>query len=327
MKIMPMISVIVPVYKVKEKLLRCSIESILRQTYQDLELLLIDDGSPDKCGMICDEYALRDKRIRVFHTENQGASAARNLGLEQCGGKYVMFVDSDDYIQDTCLEHLKKTIEDINADYVKCGCKKVTTVNALNRYSCLDYKLVGNNEAIYNLCYMNMPFPGIEVTSVWAGLYKRQVIDGVRFNTNMLIGEDFDFNLKAFKRMERIVYLNSEEYGYFIRHDSVMRNGFDKRKLEVIGQLENLIDENRSTLYWKGIVSRSVNIAIVLLLMIPTGKRYQGDRRYVTEFLKRYRLKALKNHHTRIKVKAALAISFVGFDFMRKIFDCINQRN
>ncbi|MBO7397990.1 MAG: glycosyltransferase family 2 protein, partial [Clostridia bacterium] len=93
-----MISVIVPVYKTEEYLNQC-VESILNQTYKDLEILLIDDGSPDRCGELCDDFAERDNRIRVFHTENRGVAAARNFGIREAKGEYIGFVDSDDWIE------------------------------------------------------------------------------------------------------------------------------------------------------------------------------------------------------------------------------------
>ncbi len=96
-----MISVIVPVYKVEPYLTRC-LDSIVSQTYKDLEILLIDDGSPDRCGEICDAYAEKDPRIKVFHTENRGLAAARNLGIDNSHGEYLIFIDSDDWTEEKC---------------------------------------------------------------------------------------------------------------------------------------------------------------------------------------------------------------------------------
>ena len=114
-----MISIIVPIYKTEKFLPRC-IESILVQTYRDIEILLIDDGSPDRCGEICDEYAEKDKRVRAFHTENHGLSAARNLGLKEARGEYIGFVDSDDWIEADMYEILLKRMQETGADIVEC---------------------------------------------------------------------------------------------------------------------------------------------------------------------------------------------------------------
>ena len=109
---MSLISVIVPVYKVEEYLYEC-IDSIRRQTYKDLEIILVDDGSPDNCGMICDEYAKNDERIRVIHQNNAGLSSARNKGIENASGDYLCFVDSDDFISDDYCETLFMLLDQI----------------------------------------------------------------------------------------------------------------------------------------------------------------------------------------------------------------------
>lgn len=115
-----MVSVIVPIYKVEKYLCQC-IDSIIGQTYRDLEIILIDDGSPDACGRICDEYARKDKRIKVYHKENGGLSDARNYGIRMATGEYLGFVDSDDWIELDMFETLVSTAEENNADIVSCG--------------------------------------------------------------------------------------------------------------------------------------------------------------------------------------------------------------
>ena len=115
-----MISVIVPIYKVEPYLRKC-VESILNQTYRDLEILLIDDGSPDRCGEICDGFEKKDSRVRVFYTENRGVSAARNLGLREAKSDLIGFVDSDDWIEPDMYEALYTVLNDREADLSVCG--------------------------------------------------------------------------------------------------------------------------------------------------------------------------------------------------------------
>ena len=118
---MPKISVIVPVYKA-EKFLATCIESILNQTYCNLEIILVDDGSPDSCGKICEKYALSDSRVKVVHQKNAGVAAARNVGLDLAEGDYVTFVDSDDYIQPQMYEKMIRCAEHNHCDLVMCDC-------------------------------------------------------------------------------------------------------------------------------------------------------------------------------------------------------------
>ena len=117
---MPLVSIIVPVYKAEQWLHRC-VDSILAQTMTDFELLLIDDGSPDKSGEICDEYASKDSRIKVIHQENKGSVGARNAGLAIAQGKYLAFVDSDDYVRENMLSAMVAVAERDNLDIVWCG--------------------------------------------------------------------------------------------------------------------------------------------------------------------------------------------------------------
>lgn len=120
----PLISVIVPIYKV-ENYLNCCVNSIINQTYKNLEIILIDDGSPDKCGKICDDFNKEDTRIKVIHKKNNGLGSARNTGLDVCNGEYISFVDSDDYIMPDLIESLYNEIYD--CDYVSCGYTHLTT--------------------------------------------------------------------------------------------------------------------------------------------------------------------------------------------------------
>lgn len=114
-----LISVIVPVYKVEKYINKC-VDSIINQTYTNLEIILVDDGSPDNCGNICDEYAKKDNRIKVVHKENAGVSSARNIGLEKSSGKYITFIDADDYVEKNYCEELLNILKIENADCVAC---------------------------------------------------------------------------------------------------------------------------------------------------------------------------------------------------------------
>lgn len=114
-----LISVIVPVYKVEKYINQC-IDSIINQTYTNLEIILVDDGSPDNCGIICDKYAKKDRRIKVIHKENAGVSSARNVGLDNSNGEFITFVDADDYVSNIYCEELLKTLKEKEVDCIAC---------------------------------------------------------------------------------------------------------------------------------------------------------------------------------------------------------------
>lgn len=209
----PKISIIVPVYKVEQYLPKC-IDSILSQTYQNWELLLIDDGSPDNSGRICDEYAAKDERIRVFHKKNGGVSSARNLGLDYAEGGYVMFVDSDDWISNNCLQVCFDEIKKDKLDALQFGFISVTDDLEIPRVKIATLLLNGekyiqtNN---FNVC-------------VWGGIYKREIIEEykLRFPKELKLAEDQIFVLSFIKKAVRIKYLDNAMYYYLQREDSAV---------------------------------------------------------------------------------------------------------
>lgn len=206
------ISIIVPVYNCEKYLPRC-IDSILAQTYADFELLLIDDGSVDNSGNICDSYAEKDKRVRVIHQANAGVSAARNAGLDATHGEYVGFVDADDYIDAEMFRILYEKSEKENADIVMCDAvtkldgkpDEEDTIPQLPK-SCVLSRSDWTPEL---LRYM--------AGSVWRCIYKRELIEDIRFPVGIKISEDRIFNLQAMGKADRLFYDKQELYYRYVR--------------------------------------------------------------------------------------------------------------
>lgn len=207
----PKISVIVPVYNVKKYLSRC-IDSILAQTFTDFELLLIDDGSKDNSGKICDEYAKKDNRIRVFHKENGGVSSARNVGLDNAGGEWITFVDSDDCLN---MEFLSELIKYDNYDHIIGGNIMFSERNinrGINKEVIIDLKSIEAarldfgtdiNSSIF-FCYP------------WGKLYKTAIIESnnIRFNIQMFLGEDLCFVLEYLSFCDNAIVVPYNNYLY-----------------------------------------------------------------------------------------------------------------
>ena len=189
----PTISVIVPVYNTEKYLRRC-IDSVLAQTYQDFELLLIDDGSKDSSGAICDEYAAQDARVKVFHKENGGVSSARNVGLDNARGEWITFVDSDDYIEENFLKSFEGNLD---ADLVVGNTVLITLPRT--KHHCIPFG-----------CYMDLEhfISSYLLESIlrvpWGKLYRANIIVDLRFNENMRLGEDTLFNLCYFRRITNV---------------------------------------------------------------------------------------------------------------------------
>ncbi len=208
---MPMISIIVPVYKVESYIRRC-IDSILNQTFVDFELILVDDGSPDDSGAICDEYAKKDARIRVIHNQNKGVSAARNTGLDAALGEYISFIDSDDYVEACYLEKLAGKKSDLSI----CGSYIISEKEEVHIYFPIEDKVSSSNlEQITDLFDRDL------LKYVWGKLFKRSIIEAknLRFDTRISLGEDTVFALKYALLCKSFVLISDPLY-YYIKYPS-----------------------------------------------------------------------------------------------------------
>ncbi len=207
-----MISIVVPVYRVEPYLEQC-LDSILSQTYRDIEILLIDDGSPDRCGEICDRYAEADPRIRVFHTENRGLSAARNLGIDHAKGEYLGFVDSDDWIEPDMYERLLHAAEESRADIAVCG--RFREYPDQSRILLPEARVLEREAAVRALVLHEIK------NASWDKLYRRACFDGVRFPVGR-VNEDVSTTYRTFLQAERVVSIAVPLYHYRMRKGSIM---------------------------------------------------------------------------------------------------------
>ena len=209
-----MISVIVPVYKVEPYLRQC-VDSILNQIYQDIEVLLIDDGSPDGCGEICDEYARKDNRVRVFHTENRGLSATRNLGLREANGEYIGFVDSDDWIEPDMYELLLRRIQETGADISVCG----------GWYEAIDYRReFAFTEAVYtHIESLEHLVDGGINNGVWNKLYCRELFKDISFPEGKS-SEDISVMQRVICAADKLVTISAIKYYYRVRPESITKS-------------------------------------------------------------------------------------------------------
>lgn len=213
----PKISVIVPVYKVEKYLPEC-IESILSQTYTNFELLLIDDGSPDNSGQICDEYATRDSRIRVFHKENGGVSSARNLGIDNAKGKWIAFIDSDDTIEPNYLSNFGHN----DSNYVQLYAQgyRIIGIDSKIHYR----RLPNQSNTTKEDAFKYLEESDINNSPVFK-LYSLSIIKqhSLRFDENTSYGEDHLFTLEYFKHVDK-VFLSSECGYNYIRREISLTN-------------------------------------------------------------------------------------------------------
>lgn len=235
-----LISIIIPVYKVEKYLEKC-IQSVINQTYENLQIILVDDGSPDNCGKICDEYAKKDHRIEVIHKSNGGLSDARNKGLEIAKGEYIGFVDSDDYIEADMYEVLYNLLKQYNADVSICNFYTVSQgkisiknadngINEYNRIEILKEILLDKNIQSY----------------AWNKLYKKELFDEIKYPIGKKY-EDIGTTFYLLEKCNKVVVTGKSEYYYINRQDSIVNNVTETTitdYIELIMQRYDYIEEN-----------------------------------------------------------------------------------
>lgn len=306
------ISIIVPIYKVEKYLPMC-IESICAQTYSNLEILLMDDGSPHSCGSICDEYAKKDERIRVFHLENGGQSRARNVGMDAATGDYIGFVDGDDWPRKDMYEKLLNLMLKEGAAIGECNFhgRKYPPGDRMEdgEIICLP-----GREAIKRQLNSRVVsrYPS---TSVWSKLFQKEILDGLRLPDGR-IHEEYAFLCEAFLRADKYVYLNECLYERTLRADSTTAEKFSARSLDKIYvyQLRNQILGQRQE---KELLAMSKEQEYELLLhyvALANHARLSAEEKAIDGLIKEQKKDILKSGITPAK-KLQYALYFLNKRF------------
>ena len=234
-----LISLIIPVYKVEKYLEKC-IQSVINQTYENLQIILVDDGSPDNCGKICDEYAKKDHRIEVIHKSNGGLSDARNKGLEIAKGEYIGFVDSDDTVEKDFFELLYDLICQYDADISMVAYREIEMGEKIAKLKDKSLIVMNQKQAVKELL-----FDRKIQNYVWNKLYKRKLFQGVYFPIGVIY-EDISVMYDLIRKIEKLVYLPESKYNYYIRKDSIVNtNSHQKRVDELDSVIKRYKDAKR----------------------------------------------------------------------------------
>lgn len=238
----PLISVIIPVYNVEKYLHRC-LDSVIAQTYQNLEIICVDDGSIDESGRICDQYAVRDARIKVIHQENQGLSAARNRGLDAAEGEYIAFVDSDDYILEDMYKKMLDKLLNYNVDLCVCQWQyEFSDGRQVVKKKNIDPTIYGRKASLEfaRFLYRGNYENGV-VVAAWNKLYRRVLLDKIRFEGR--IHEDDAFNGRIMAKNISVYVMEEQFYVYAQNGDSLTNKPFSANKfffLDVLAERREL---------------------------------------------------------------------------------------
>ncbi len=318
----PLISVIIPVYNV-EKYIQASISSIIEQSYKNIEIILVNDGSTDESGRICDTFAEKDSRIRVIHKANSGVSAARNTGIEAASGDYICFVDSDDYVTPDYVKHMYDTAVKYNAD--------ITTSN--------QYKIWDNGKTV-ELFKRNEPYgtvnlkSGIETLSdmlygktcyatCCCKLYKKEIFSEIRF-PEYRMGEDSFTMYKCFLKAESVAHLYQPDY-YYVQHESSAMHSVDYSKFYDYIQLSDafmrIVSNDYPELFLPAVNRLIENNFWVYMKMRTQPKKYHNELNHIIKNIKTFRKYVLKDNNVSLRTRTACLLSFFGMNILNKIYD------
>lgn len=313
-----LISVIVPVYDVDKWLDEC-VESIVNQTHKNLEIILVDDGSPDRCPQICDEWAKRDSRIRVIHKENGGLSTARNAGLDICTGDYIGFVDSDDFIESNMYEILYREIKEKNVDAVRYAMCRYREGN-IYHVQHIDKEKYYNRENLLD-CYF---YHKEDICGgVCDKLFCADLFSDVRFPEGVN-SEDYYVNVKLYSKINKMYYNNNPLYYYRLRDESITR----KKKVDEHALDKIIISDMVGEYVSKNIPERK-NDAIAFRAIARFSVYYEAmkkihDKKMEHEWkkdLRRYNKNVLTNN----KFGSAFKIKYLWFGFLTNSYMLVKK--
>ena len=315
-----LISIVVPAYNVEKYIEKC-VDSLINQTYKNIEIILVDDGSTDKTGKICDKYLKKDKRIKVIHKENGGLSDARNCGIASAKGKYILTIDSDDYVDYEITKFLYNNLKKSNADISTClpqnfyeNENKDLKDNSQNKSITLE-----TEQALETLMY------GKNITvSAWGKLYKKELFKDVKYPKGKIY-EDVATTYLLFSKSKRVSINTKKMYYYLIRKGSIMNTKFNKKRMDSLYFAEeetNFIKKN-----FPNIINSAINKefmeAIYIIKEIPLRKEYSNELKKLSNVLKKYRMIIIKDKKSTKRTKIYSYFSFfgiIGIKFFSNIY-------
>lgn len=294
----------------------------MAQIYHNLEIILVDDGSPDKCGKICDEYAAKDSRIRVIHKKNGGLSDARNVAIDVAKGEYLTFMDSDDTISEDHIEELYRLVEKYDCKLSICQWQTFREGN----------ELVIKQKLAKEICYQT---PREAVTSMYyqeefdnaacVKLYHKSLFDEIRFPKGLLFEDDYTVYRLLFKS-DKVAYSNKITYYYLLRSDSIEGALFSKKKMDsALEVLRSLEKEHWDLISQVLPAYRSRYLSFCMHLLLKAPNNYDNID-ILWNKIKEFRVPVILDKKARPKARVAALLSYMGVSFLKFAFKLVDQR-
>lgn len=322
---MELVSIVIPVYKVEEYIDKC-IESVTKQSYTDIEIILVDDGSPDKCGKICEKWAKEDDRIKVIHKKNGGLSDARNEGINVAKGKYITFIDSDDYVQQNYVEYLCQLMKKYDSDISCCLAQifyedgKVSKIENEVIEECLT-----SEDAFREMLYERKL-----TNSAWAKLYKIDLFNGVRYPKGKLY-EDMFTTYKLIMKSKKIAISNDRKYYYLIRSNSIIGSINPLKQKDMLDAAEEMY--RYANEYVPSVVEAtkykifmcSINI-LVQCKIFSKDSEEKELKKLLWKNIKHERLTFITNKNVSNKIRILAVVSLAGKQVLQIFYKILAKR-
>lgn len=317
-----LISVIIPVYNV-EKYIEKSIKSVVCQSYENIEIILVDDGSTDNSGNICDTFAKTDNRIKVIHKTNSGVSAARNSGIEASCGDYICFIDSDDYITCDYVKHMYDVAVKYKTDITTSNQYKIwndgKTVELFKKdepYGTVTIK--SGKETLSDMLYGKTCY-----ATCCCKLYKKEIFNDIRF-PEYRMGEDSFTMYKCFLKAESVAHLYQPDY-YYVQHESSAMHSVDYSKfydyIELSDAFMRIVSKSYPELFLPAVNRLIENNFWVYMKMRNEPVKYSKQLNHITKNIRTYRKYTIKDKNVCLRTKTACLLSIFGMNVLNKIYD------
>ena len=318
-----LISVIIPVYKVEKYLCRC-VDSVLEQTYTNMEIILVDDGSSDNCPVMCDEYARQDSRVKVIHQENAGLSGARNAGIDMAQGQWLAFVDSDDYLTADFLERLYQACVDTGSSLSLCRWEYVRG-ETIPEHGTGETRVYTGREMLANLYVPD----GAYFVVAWNKLYRKELFEDIRYPLGR-IHEDEATTYRIYDKVKKAAYVDRSLYGYFVTPVSITR-GFNPKRMDWVTAVAERLDFFEQKGYTElmvpglqALADGSIDIWFGLRDQLPGSEKQQEEiRTLIREGLRR--VKKYGKFPLRTEIGYRLFLTWPGL--YRKLLNQVKDEN
>lgn len=312
MNVEPFISVILPIYNIEKYLDKC-MNSVLNQTYSNLEIIMVDDGSTDNCPILCDYYKKKDKRVVVFHKENGGLSDARNYGIERAKGEYITCIDPDDYVDLDYIEYLLSLLKKYKTD--------MAIAQHRVHYDNGDIKekgKSGDEDIPTEICLERLLYHDVIDTSAWGKLYHKSLFDNVKYPKGKIF-EDIGTTYNLMIQCDHIAVGYESKYNYVFHNNSIVNSRFKPNKMDLIEMTDKMGKDvlQKFPRLKDAVLRRRVYSRISTLNQMINVEGYQKERRELIDYIKSCRRSVLMNSRTPKRDKIAIILLSINYQLYR----------